>query len=269
MKNFCLVVAILFVAAIGAALERSRTPTDNDVVRLDPALDSVISTDAKVELVKGGFGLTEGPNWVQKGKTGYLVFSDIPANVIYKMTPDGNMSVLVDQSGYRGPWNGYTMLTVGGPYENDPADPFPRQFINIGSNGLTLDPQGRLIVCAFGGRYVYRIEKNGERTVLADHYRGKRLSSPNDVVAKNDGAIYFSNTIGGLRGLGKDPSKETDPAIFMIKDGNVTEVVDDIPSPNGFAFSPDEKYFYANGSRANYIRRYDVQPDDTLRMADY
>jgi gluconolactonase len=159
------------------------------------------------------------------------------------------------------------MLTVGveGSNGKDPKDPLFRRFAQLGSDGLTIDPQGRLVLCTWAGRSVDRIEKNGKRTVLADRYEGKRFGGPNDVVVKNDGAIYFSDTVGGMRGKEKDPSKELESqAIYMIKDGKVSVAIQDIPTPNGLAFSPDEKYFYANGSAANYIRRYRVQSDDTL-----
>lgn len=271
-KKVCVAFAVLFVMAMRVGMDKAQAPSDKPVVvKLDPALDELISTDAKLEVVKTGFGHTEGPNWVQHGKTGYLLLSDIPANVIDKITPDGKVSVFLERSGYAGPWNGFTMLNVGGLDNNgkDPKDPLFRQFVTIGANGSTLDPQGRLVVCTFGGRSVVRIEKNGKRTVLADSYEGKQLVGPNDVVVKKDGAIYFTDArysttlYGGVRGS-EHPQEELPLAIYMIKDGKLTVAIKDIPTPNGLAFSPDEKYLYANGSRANYIRRYDVQPDDTL-----
>jgi gluconolactonase len=204
---------------------------------------------------------------VPQGKSGFLIFSDIPANVVDKMTPDGTVSVYLNQSGYHGPINGYNMLTLGveGSNGKDPSDPLFRRIVQLGSDGLTIDPQGRLVLCTYSGRSIERIEKNGKRTVLADRYEGKRFGGPNDVVVKNDGTIYFSDTFGGMRGKDKDPSKELESqAIYMIKDGKVSLAIKDIPTPNGMAFSPDEKYFYANGSAVNYIRRYTVQPDDTL-----
>src|SRR5579864_4554675 len=109
------VILSLVVIASGVGLSRAQTPGDKpDVIKLDPALDAIISTDAKLQQMKSGFGFTEGTNWVQQGKTGYLLFSDIPANVVYKMTPEGNVSVYLDRSGYTGPWNGFTMFTAGG-----------------------------------------------------------------------------------------------------------------------------------------------------------
>jgi gluconolactonase len=266
MRIVRILVVLLVVGIAGAGIERAQTPSDQPVVRLDPVLDSLISPDAKLGVVKSGFGFTEGINWVQRGENGYLLFSDVAANVVNKMTPDGRVSVYVNESGYRGPWNGYTMATVGVPQNNgkNPKDPLFREFIMIGADGLTLDLQGRLIMCTFSGRSLDRVEKNGKRTVLADRYDGKRFGGTNDVVVKKDGAIYFTDTTHGMRGKDNDPSKELDPGIYMLKDGKVTLVVTDIPDTNGLAFSPDEKYLYANGSALKFIRRYDVQPDDTL-----
>ena len=261
MKKYCVLVAVLCLMTVGAGVESAQTKS---VVRLDPALDEIVSPDAELQAVTSGFGFTEGLTWVQKGKTGYLLFTDIPANVVDKMTPDGKVSVFVNQSGYRGPWDGYALMNVGHLQNNgkDPKDPLYRQFIMLGADGLTLDPQGRLVICTFPGRSVDRIEKDGKRVVLADRYEGKRLNGPNDVVVKKDGAIFFTDTFAG-RLRDKDPTTELPyAAIYMIKDGKVTIAIKDIPSPNGLAFSPGEKYLYANAS--NTIRRYDVQPDDTM-----
>lgn len=267
MKRLSMFVALLPLVTLPAGWGRAQGASDKSVVTLDPALDALISPDAKVELVKTGFGFTEGTNWVQKGKTGYLLFTDIPANVINKMTPDGTVTVFAEHVGYSGPITGFEMVTVGGLSDNgkDPKDPRYRRFVMVGADGLTLDNEGRVIVCTFAGRSVVRIEKNGKRTVLADHYEGKRLDGPNDAVVKKDGAIYFSDTLSGLRYREKDPTREMDSDdYYMIKDGKLTRVISDIKIPNGLAFSPDEKILYANGGRDNYIRRYDVQPDDTL-----
>jgi gluconolactonase len=234
-----------------------------DVAKLDPALDKLLDPDAKVEIVKSGFGFTEGPVWVQKGKTGYLLFSDIPANVIYKLTPTGEASVYLDHSGYTKP----DIWRVGFEFNNgkDPNDPGFAKFYMNGSNGLALDPQGRLVIASFAGRSIDRIEANGKRTVLADSYDGKRFNGTNDVVVKKDGAVYFTDMLGALRLGDKDPSMGLSyQAVYMVKNGKVTRLTDDIPTTNGLAFSPDEKYLYANGSRGKYIRRYDVKPDGTL-----
>jgi gluconolactonase len=253
-----------FAFVLGCMAWLCATPAwAQDVVKLDPALDSLVASDAKVEIVKNGFGFTEGPVWVQKGKTGYLLFSDIPANVIYKLTPDGNASVYLDHSGYTKP----DIWRVGFEFNNgkDPSDPAFAKFYMNGSNGLALDRQGRLVIATFAGRSVDRIEPNGKRTVLADGYDGKRFNGTNDVVVKRDGAVYFTDMFGSLRLGDKDPGLGLPyQAVFMVKDGKVTRLTNDIPATNGLAFSPDERYLYANGSRYKYIRRYDVKPDGTL-----
>jgi gluconolactonase len=253
----------LLASMLAVSFAAAQTASDTAVVRLDPALDALVAADAKVELVKGGFGFTEGPVWVQKGKTGYLLFTDIPGNVIYKLTPDGTASVYLYNAGYNGP----DLWRWGGIQNNgfERTDPRFEEFAMIGADGLTLDRQGRVIIAAFAGRSLVRLEPNGKRTVLADSYDGKRFNGPNDVVVKRDGGIYFTDTYGGLRLRDKDPRKGLDyNAVFLWKDGKLTLLISDMPQTNGLAFSPDEKYLYVNGSRGNYVRRYEVRPDDTL-----
>jgi len=260
MRRFSttLLATLLAVSVAGA-----QSADDKSVLRLDPALDALVSPDAKVELIKGGFGFTEGPVWVQKGKTGYLLFTDIPGNVIYKLTPDGAASVYLFNAGYNGP----DIWRWGGIQNNgfERTDPRFEEFAMIGADGLTLDRQGRVIIAAFAGRSLVRLEPNGKRTVLADSYEGKRFNGPNDVVVKRDGGIYFTDTYGGLRLRDKDPRKGLDyNAVFLWKNGKLTLLIKDMPATNGLAFSPDEKYLYVNGSRDNYVRRYDVLADGTL-----
>jgi len=159
-------IASMFASTFAAA----QSASDRTVVRLDPALDALVSADAKVETVKSGFGFTEGPVWVQKGKEGYLLFTDIPGNVIWKLTPDGKASVYLSNVGYNGP----EVWRWGGIQNNgyDRNDPKFEEFAMIGADGLALDRQGRLIIATFAGRSLMRIEKDGKRTVLADNYEG-------------------------------------------------------------------------------------------------
>src|SRR5437764_2778179 len=260
-------MARILIAALAGVLASSyanaQSTTDKAVLRLDPALDALVAADAKVELVKSGFGFTEGPVWVQKGREGYLLFTDIPGNVIWKLTGDGKASVHLSNVGYNGP----EVWRWGGIQNNgrERSDPQFEEFAMICADGLTLDRQGRLIIATFAGRSLMRIEKDGKRTVLADNYEGKRFGGPNDVVVKRDGAIYFTDTFGAFRQREKDPRRELDfNAVFMWKDGKLTLLVKDMPATNGLAFSPDEKYLYVNGSRDNYVRRYEVLADDTL-----
>src|SRR5437879_9670700 len=196
------------IASVLASSLASAQSSDPAVLRLDPALDALVSADAKVETVKSGFGFTEGPVWVQKGKEGYLLFTDIPGNVIWKLTPDGKASVYLSNVGYNGPevwrWGG---IQNNGYERNDPGF---EEFAMIGADGLTLDRQGRLIIATFAGRSLMRIEKNGQRTLLADRYEGKRVGGPNDGVVKRDGAIHFTDTFGAFRLREKDPRRELD-----------------------------------------------------------
>ncbi len=227
---------------------------DHAVVRLDPSLDRVVAAGAKLQFLKSDyFGISEGPVWVPQGKTGYLLFSDIGANVIYKWTPEGTMSVYLEKSGYTG-----DMAAIG--FQGFVAGNGRLNIGNFGSNGIVLDPQGRLILCAQGDRAIVRIEKNGARTVLADHFEGKRLNRPNDLVLKSDGAIYFTDP----RAANNPTMDLPTPAVFLIKDGSVKMLLNDYRVPNGLAFSPDEKILYVNDTQRRLIMRYDVQPDDTL-----
>ncbi len=211
--------------------------------------------------MKGGFGFTEGIIWVEQGR--YLLLSDIPANVIYKLTPQGKASIYLHRSGYTLP----DIWRVGFEQTNgkNPSDPLFEKFYMIGSNGLALDRQGRLIIATWAGRSIDRIEKNGKRAVLADRFEGKQFNGTNDVIVKKNGTIYFTDTYGGLRLRDKDARKGLDfQGVYMIKGGKVTRIIDDIANPNGLALSPDEKILYANGSRDKYVRRYRVLPDDTV-----
>jgi gluconolactonase len=247
-------VSLLAILAVSSL--QAQMPTNNPVlVRLDPSL---VSADAKLDLVKNEFGFNEGVVWVSKGKSGYLLLSDMYANVIYKVTPEGRVSLYLDHNGY----TGSDIWRVGMP---QPDANRKDVFFMIGSNGLALDRQGRLLIATWSGRSIDRIEKDGKRTILADRYEGKRFGGANDLVVEKDGAIYFTDGFGGLRGRDKDSGKELDFAgIFMWKDGKVTLAIKDISTPNGLAFSADEKILYANGSQNRYARRYDVERDDTL-----
>jgi gluconolactonase len=230
------------------------------VRRLDPALDSLVAVDARIELAADGFGFTEGPVWM---RAGYLLFTDVPGNVIYKLEK-GRLAVFMLNAGYRGP----DIWRYGGMNDNgyEKTDPRYEEFPMAGADGLTRDRQDRLIIATFAGRSLVRIEKDGSRTVLADHYDGKRFSGPNDVVVKSDGAIYFTDTFGGLRLRAKDPKLELPyNGLYLWKEGKVALLLkDEMPNLNGLAFSPDEKYLYLNGSADNYVNRYEVRPDDTL-----
>lgn len=231
-----------------------------NLVRLDPALDSIITADAKLEVLGEHFGLTEGPVWVRDG-AGYLLFSDCAANVIYKWSPDAPLSVYLERSGFTGASNlNAGQQTIAGRLA----------ILLIGSNGLALDPQGRLIITAMADRTLVRLEKDGTRTSLADRYDGKRLSGPNDVTVKSNGSIYFTDTVNGLRGGAASPDRELPySGFYLVKDGKVTLLGGDRDrpgdNPNGITLSPDEKYLYVTAGGRKTLR-YDVLPDVRLRI---
>jgi len=191
------------------------------IIRLDPALDQIIEPNAKLETLGEHFGLTEGPVWIKQSDNGYLLFSDCAANVIYKWAPSapfsaqGELSVFLENSGFTGKDNlevGQQTITGGRV-----------AILLIGSNGLALDRQGRLLITAMADRNVVRLEKDGTRTILAGRYEGKRFSGPNDIAAKSDGAVYFTDTVNGLRGGASGALRELPfNGFYLIKDGRVT-----------------------------------------------
>jgi len=190
------------------------------------------------ELVATGLGFAEGPVWHPGG---YLLFSDVPNSTIYKWSPGGKLEK------FRAP--------------------------SAKSNGLTVDQQGRLLACEHGNRRVSRTELDGTVVTLADKYDGKRLNSPNDIVVKSDGSIYFTDPPYGLPGYTPHPN-QTEPGrmelsfsgVYMLTPdgGTLTLLTKDLNRPNGLAFSPDEKVLYVSDTELHQINAFDVTPDGTL-----
>jgi sugar lactone lactonase YvrE len=184
--------------------------------------------EAQVEKILSDYQFTEGPIWIPEG---FLLFSDIPANTIYKYEPGLTTEIFLKPSGH--------------------------------SNGLTLDQQGRLLICEHERR-VIRLEKDGTKSILAEHYDGKHLNSPNDIVIKTDGSIYFTDPPFGLPN--RTEGKELDfSGVYRIEtDGTITLLDDSIELPNGLAFSPDEKTLYVDDSSSGNVYVFDVTSSGIL-----
>jgi gluconolactonase len=221
----------------------AQTPESGTTMRLDPGFDAIVSPGTTMETLKSGFAFINGIVWVGEAGGGHLLISDIPANVVHKWTPDGKMSAFLEKPDWT--------LTTGRPAA-------PR----FGANGITVDPQGRVVYAAEADRTVVRLEKDGKRTILADRYEGKRLNSPNDLVFRSDGALYFTDPSGGNRFADWDLKKELPyQGVFLLKDGKLQLAVQDIERPNGIVLSPDEKFLYVNDSAKRTILQYEVQRD--------
>ena len=220
-----------------------------EIVRVDPGIDAIVPPNPKIFKLAEGFQFTEGPIWVNSnGKSsGYLLFSDPNANTIYKYIPDGLLSVFKKNSGYAG---------------KDVAD-----YFQPGSNGLTLDREGRLTINEHGNRRVTRVEKDGKLTVLADRYEGKRLNSPNDLVYRSDGTLFFTDPPFGLPKFYDDPRKELPySGVFALRNGQLKLSSTDLKGPNGIALSPDEKYLYVGNwdPKKKVVMRYNLDAEGNL-----
>jgi gluconolactonase len=208
---------------------RERRLLKQPVSSIAPELSVFFPTGARMERIAGGFQFTEGPLWMPDQSA--LLFSDIPANKIYQATPAGHVTVFRYPSG--------------------------------NSNGLARDHQGRLIACEHSNRRVTRTEQDGTITVLADRFNDRRLNSPNDVVAKSDGAIYFTDPPYGIH-----PEQQEQPCAGVYRlspdGGTLSLVVRDMEGPNGLAFSPDESKLYIDDSKRRHIRVFDVASDGAV-----
>ena len=197
----------------------------------DSSISAIVPENALVEEVASGFGFTEGPVWYGD----CLLFSDIPNNRIVR---------------WRMLSNGPEVTTFRTPSGN--------------SNGLTLDKSGRLIACEHSLRRVTRTEPDGTITVLADHYQGKRLNSPNDVVVRSDGSIYFTDPPYGLAGLTAWKELPFNGVYRLAPDGELFLLFDDFDRPNGLGLSPNEQVLYVCDTARSHIRAFDVNSEGSV-----
>jgi gluconolactonase len=212
------------------------------IVRLDPAFDSLVPPDASIEKVAGGFQFTEGPLWRPDGR---LWFSDVVGNVLRAMKPSGQVEVLIQESG---------------GHSDAPAGSF------IGSNGMIAGKDGAVILCQHTNRRIVSVAPDLKMTPLLEKYEGKRFNSPNDLVYKSDGSLYFTDPPYGLVKQDADPAKELKfNGVFRYAGGKLQAVIQDLTRPNGLAFSPDETTLYvANSEPQRLWMRYDVEADGSV-----
>ncbi len=224
---FALAMAV-YVGAVGAAQEAVVPPEIiGTIERADRRVEALLPADAKIEKLAAGFKWSEGPVWIRDG--GFLLFSDVPQNSIFRWKDNEGLSLYLKPSGYTG---------------TEPRGGEP------GSNGLALDPQGRLVMCQHGDRRVVRVERDGSWTVLADRFEGKRFNSPNDLVFRSDGTLYFTDPPYGLQGAERERLGDLGfCGVYQVTpDGKVILLTKELSRPNGIALSPDEKTLYVANS---------------------
>ena len=250
MKRFKCLFVLLSLSLIANGQNTTNFPSIGKVDRFDSALDKLIATDAKIEVLCGGFEWSEGPVWIQDSKLksgGYILFSDIPHNAIMKWQEGVGVNVFMKPAGYTGVAD----------YGKEP-----------GSNGLALDAKGQLVMCEHGDRRVSVLTKGGGKRTLADRWNGKRFNSPNDLAIHKNGDIYFTDPIYGLPKRANDPMREIDfCGVYRVEpNGKVTLQYREISRPNGIAFSPDQKTLYVANSdgRDPIWRAFPVKDDGNL-----
>lgn len=215
-----------------------------EIIKTDDQIEKIVGANPKIFKLAEGFKFTEGPIWVGDG----LLFSDPNSNVIYKYSKDGKLSVFRIPSGY----SGADIAEYGQP----------------GSNGLTLDEKGNLVINQHGNRRVIRLEKDGSETILADKFEGKRLNSPNDLVYRSDGTLFFTDPPFGLPKFFDDKRKDLAfSGVYSVYKGKLQLLTKEFTGPNGIAFSPDEKYLYVGNwdEKKKTVYRYEVNADGTIK----
>lgn len=228
MKRFAILLFIVAVLSCNNSnTKTSMYKTTGTIIQYNEALSSIIDSSAKAEIIAEGYEWSEGPLWIEKENM--LLFSDVPMNTVYKWTEKEGASVYLKPSGYTGS--------------------IPSKCKEPGSNGLTLDKDGNLVLCQHGDRQMGRMDAPLDKPAakyitLANKFEGKRFSSPNDCVYNSNGELFFTDPPYGLFTQDDtDSAKEIKHnGVYKVKkDGTVILLVDSITRPNGLAFLPGEK----------------------------
>jgi gluconolactonase len=252
MKTLVHLISALAVLSIfpvvAAPVTVLKTEKSAKIIRLDPALDAIVSPNAKIEKVATGFVFVEGPMW----RDGALWFSDLRGNKMYRLSPDGKITALLEHAG------GLASFAAGA---------------NKGSNAMVPDRDGTVLMNQHGARQIVRLDAKLHITPFLEGYKGKRFNSPNDLVFAPDGALWitdppyaFVDPAHPERDIDKDPAKQMRfNTVWRFKDGKLAPAITDLPRPNGVGFSPDGKIFYvSNTEPESLLLRYDVGPDGRL-----
>ena len=250
MRQFAAFVIIAAVTICGSASAQIV------VEKLDPALDALVAPDTRVEkIIEDQDAFFEGPVWHHGREGNFLTFSDLVRNRVNKLdSRTHQLSTYVADV-----WQGK---------DNSSAISFERngkKYAQMGPNGETLDKQGRLVFTAMGSGKIMRREADGKITVLADKFAGRHLNAPNDLVIKSDGSIWFTDIRKGSVTRDENPPEGVPhTGVYMLKDGRLALLDGELDTPNGIAFSPDERTLYVNDIRPKKVYAYDVGPDGTV-----
>lgn len=240
-------LTLLSLVGIATKINAAQPETLGRIEHLDTRFDQLVKRDAKIEVLAKGFTWSEGPVWVGSADEGHLLFSDIPRNTIFQWSPALGIQTFMNPSGYTG-------------VEYYGLEP--------GSNGLALDRSGRLTLCEHGDRRVSVLTVDGGKRTLVDHYQGKRLNSPNDLVFDRQGNLFFTDPPYGLPNRERDERRELDfCGVYRLdRQGELTLLSTQLDRPNGIGFSPDEKMLYvAQSDPSNPIwMSFPVREDKTL-----
>lgn len=250
MKKAFIIGATAMIFCCQPRAKHDEFKTVGSITRLDPALDQIMDANAKAEVLADGFEWSEGPLWVASGKM--LLFSDVPKNIVYQWSEENGLQTYLTPSGYTG-----TVPRTGEP----------------GSNGLVLNNAGQLVMCQHGDRRVALMTSeidNPQPTfkTLAANYKGKRFSSPNDLVQDKKGNYYFTDPPYGLKGAVDSVKETSQNGVYQITpDGKLYLLVDSLTRPNGIGLSPDQTKLYVANSDPERARWYQYELGDTTVTA--